>query len=106
MTQGAICGLTCKLALAQWVGKAYHLPMPDAMTPIRLRVQELREALGWSQRTLAEKAGVRAATVVDVEKGKGVNLATLEKLANALDVNAAALIDHKRPASAKRGKGR
>ncbi|MDQ2667395.1 MAG: helix-turn-helix transcriptional regulator [Gemmatimonadota bacterium] len=73
------------------------------MTPIRLRVQELREALGWSQRDLAEKAGVRQATVSQAEQGGGVNLATLEKLANALDVNAAALIVHERPARKTKG---
>ena len=76
--------------------------MIETMSPIRLRVQELREALGWSQRDLAEKAGVRQATVSQAESGKGVNLATLEKLANALDVNAAALIVHERAPRGRR----
>lgn len=74
------------------------------MTPIRLRVQELREALGWSQRDLAEKAGVRQATVSQAESGKGVNLATLEKLADALDVNASALIVHDREPKKRRAR--
>jgi transcriptional regulator with XRE-family HTH domain len=66
------------------------------MTPIRLRVQELREALGWSQRELGRRSGVRHATISEAEAGASVSLATLEKLANALDVNAAALIIHDR----------
>ncbi|MGI8548299.1 MAG: helix-turn-helix domain-containing protein, partial [Gemmatimonadaceae bacterium] len=37
------------------------------MTPIRLRIEELRNAQGWSQRDLAEAAGVRQATISKAE---------------------------------------
>lgn len=74
------------------------------MTPIRLRVRELRDALGWSQTELATHAGIRQATVSKVEAGGTINLATLEKLADALGVNASALIVHEQ--APKRGKGK
>lgn len=64
------------------------------MTPITLRVRELREAKGWSQAELAERAGVRRATVSAIENGltKGVDFETLEKLARALEVDAGYLL--------------
>ncbi|MDP9178939.1 MAG: helix-turn-helix transcriptional regulator [Gemmatimonadota bacterium] len=67
------------------------------MDTIRLRIQEVREALGWSQRELAVAANVRQATISKVESGRGVNLKTLEKLANALNVDAGKLVVHKPP---------
>lgn len=70
-----------------------HLPM----SPIRLRVKDYRERKGWTQEELAGKAGVRRATVSDYERGRErIDLATLEKLANALGVDAAMLIEHKK----------
>ena len=59
-----------------------------------MRVRELREAKGWTQETLAERAGVRRATVNAIEMGrtKGVDFATLEALAKALGVDAGYLI--------------
>ena len=39
------------------------------MTPIRLRIRELREAKGWSQAELAERAGTRQATISEYETG-------------------------------------
>ena len=66
------------------------------MTPIRLRVEELREAAGLSQTELAERANIRRATLIDIEKGRttGVDFAVLERLANALGVDAAMLVVH------------
>jgi len=66
------------------------------MTPIRLRVRELRDARGWSQAKLAEIAGVRPATISEIESGAStaVHFATLERVADALGVDAAVLIDH------------
>lgn len=57
-----------------------------SMTPIQLRVRELREARGWSQAELARRADVRPATLSNIETGqtKGIDFETLEKLAAAL----------------------
>ena len=69
------------------------------MSPIYLRVKAMREALGLSQEDLSQKSGVRRATISKVEAGGHVNLDTLEKLANALDVDASVLIVHRRRSS-------
>ena len=67
------------------------------MSPIKLRVKDYRERQGLTQVQLAEKAGVRRATVSDSERGRErIDLETLEKLANALGVDAAMLIEHKK----------
>jgi len=62
--------------------------------PIRLRVRELRTARGWSQRELAERAGVRHATINAIEAARtsGVDFDVLERLANTLEVGAGYLI--------------
>ncbi len=64
------------------------------MTPIHLRVREVREAKGLSQAELAKRARVRQATISDIENDRttGVDFATLERLATALDVDPALLI--------------
>jgi transcriptional regulator with XRE-family HTH domain len=66
------------------------------MSPISLRLRELREAAGLSQVALAERAGVRQATVSDLETGKskGIDFATLEALADALGTTAEQLLVH------------
>jgi transcriptional regulator with XRE-family HTH domain len=68
------------------------------MGTVTFRVRELREARGWSQRDLAERAGVRQATVHQLEAGKTsrVDLDTLARLANAFGVDAGYLIIHAR----------
>ena len=68
-----------------------------AMTPIRLRVREIREAQGLSQAALAKKAGIRPATLSAIETGqtKGIDFDTLERLARALSVPAQVLIDER-----------
>ena len=68
--------------------------------PIRLRVKEMREALGLTQAELARRAHVRIATVSAIENGgtRGVDFDTLERLADALELNAALLIEHERKA--------
>ena len=67
------------------------------MTPIRLRVKEIREAQGLSQAALAEKAGIRPATLSAIETGqtKGIDFDTLERLARALAVPAQVLLDER-----------
>lgn len=58
------------------------------MSPLMLRVRELREALGLTQAELAERAGVRRATVNRIENARvtAIDLEVLEKLGDALGV--------------------
>jgi len=58
------------------------------MSPLMLRVRELREALGLTQAQLAERAGVRRATVSRIENAHvtAIDLEVLEKLGDALGV--------------------
>jgi transcriptional regulator with XRE-family HTH domain len=64
------------------------------MSPIYLRVRELREARGWTQVELAERAGLRRPTIsaIENEQTKGVDFDVLERLANALGVDPGFLI--------------
>ena len=64
------------------------------MSPIRLRVAELRQAKGWTQKELAERAGIARHTVMRVESetNRRLDFDVLEKLAAAFDVDAAYLI--------------
>ena len=66
----------------------------EVVTPITLRVRELREVRGWSLRELSRRAGVQPMTLSAIENGrtKGVDFATLEKLARALEVDPGYLI--------------
>jgi transcriptional regulator with XRE-family HTH domain len=78
--------------------------MMTARTPITLRIRELREANGWSQAELARRSGVDQSTIsrLESQQSGGIDFRTLERLANALGVNAAVLIDH----TPARGRGR
>jgi len=64
------------------------------MTPIVLRLREIREAKGLTQADLAEAAGVRRATISDLETGKSANttLDLVDRLCTALSVEPAELI--------------
>lgn len=77
------------------------------LTPIRIRARELRESRGWTQAELAEKSGVRVATLSAIENGrtKGIDFDTLERLAAALGVDPALLVVQE-PAAARRKRGR
>lgn len=59
------------------------------VTPITLRVRELREAKGWSLRELARRADVRPATLSAIENARttSVDFSLLEKLAKVLEVD-------------------
>src|SRR5215203_1380400 len=58
------------------------------MLEIGERVFELRDARGWSQVELAERAGINPATVTHVETGKvQPRLGTLRRLARAFGVD-------------------
>lgn len=83
--------------LARAVLFGYHSGM-ETMTPVTLRVRELREAKGMSQGELSRRSGVRQATLSAIEndQAKTVSLELLARLARALGVDAALLIvdDH------------
>ncbi len=63
---------------------------------ITLRLRELRNAKGWTQAQLADAAGVTRATVNRLENRRpaSIDFEVLERLAKALGVNAALLIQH------------
>lgn len=70
----------------------------STMTRLEIRVRELRNALGWSQAYLAERAGIRRATVVAIEQGtKSIDLDVLDRLATAFGYAPGALIQYERP---------
>jgi transcriptional regulator with XRE-family HTH domain len=58
------------------------------MTPLRVRLRELREAAGLSQGALAALANVRQATISTIETGKvrRFDADVMERLAKALGV--------------------
>lgn len=64
------------------------------MTPLTLRIKELREAKALSQSELARRAGVRQATLSAIEAGKTrrVDFDVMERLAEALGVDPGFLI--------------
>lgn len=68
------------------------------MSPITIRIEELRKARGWSQRELSRQSGVRQATLSAIESGTttGIDFGTLEQLADTFDIDAALLIHHTR----------
>jgi transcriptional regulator with XRE-family HTH domain len=68
----------------------------ESVTPIRVRLKETRESRGLTQVELANLSGVGRPTISNIETGKtsGIDFDVLEKLANALGVNAAVLIEH------------
>ena len=64
-----------------------------SVTPITLRLAELRERKGWSQAELARRAGVAASVVSRAERGETtITLENLDKLARALGVGPRSLI--------------
>ena len=58
------------------------------MTPIHLRIRELRRAQGWSQEELGKRAEVRQATIsrLETEAPTSINLTVLDRIAAALEV--------------------
>lgn len=68
------------------------------MTPIRVRVKELREERGLSQQALGDLADVRQATISQLETGQKQRLdfGILERLAKALGVEPGELIERSR----------
>jgi transcriptional regulator with XRE-family HTH domain len=68
--------------------------------PVKLRLRELRDKRGLSQRELAAAAGVSPNTIATIEtdRTKGIDFETLERLAKALRVHPRELIILTRPA--------
>jgi transcriptional regulator with XRE-family HTH domain len=50
------------------------------------RIRAARQALGWTQNELAEKAGISARTIHAIEKGRPCRQATKRRILNALGV--------------------
>lgn len=67
------------------------------MTDIRVqfgkRLRQLREAKGWTQEELADKAGMHFTYIGQIERGvRNPSLVNLERLAKALKVDAGKLL--------------
>ena len=64
---------------------------------IGIRTKDLRDGRGWTQAHLCERAGITIATLSRIENGhtKGIDFDTLARLATALEVHPAALIEKK-----------
>jgi transcriptional regulator with XRE-family HTH domain len=78
----------------------------QALSPITIRLKQFREERQLSQAELARRSDVPQSTISRIEAGDtgSISLANLEKLAEALGVNAALLIVHE-PEKGKRGRG-
>ena len=69
------------------------------------KLQSLRAQRGKGLRQLAEEAGIDASTLVALEKGyRKARLATLGKLAVALEVDVAELLDYLDTTAPERGR--
>ncbi|MBF0627260.1 MAG: helix-turn-helix domain-containing protein [Magnetococcales bacterium] len=69
---------------------------------VHLRIQQFRQARGLSQRALAEKAGISAAGLSQIESGQtSPSVATLEKLADALESPMASFFTEQEEASVR-----
>jgi transcriptional regulator with XRE-family HTH domain len=80
-----------------YIDPMFALAYPVGMAPLILRLREWRERRGLTQKQLAEAAGIRRATVSDMERGipGGVDFETLLKLCTALDASPADLFPDK-----------
>lgn len=64
--------------------------MPDSLADMQViasQIKMTREAVGWSQHELADRAGVSRPSVARVEAGGDVNTATLRRIAEALGLS-------------------
>jgi transcriptional regulator with XRE-family HTH domain len=70
--------------------------MDQLVSPLTIRLQEFREGKELSQAELSRRSGVPQSTISRIEAGEtgSISLGNLEKLADALGVNAALLIVH------------
>ena len=56
------------------------------MERIALRMKAFRKLSGWSQKELAERAGVSVTTINHIENMQNTDLATIRKIEEALDI--------------------
>jgi len=65
------------------------------VTPLRVKLRELRDEKGLSQQALGDLAGVRQATISELESGnaQGIKFETLERLAKVLGVEPGELLE-------------
>ncbi|HQU78397.1 MAG TPA: helix-turn-helix transcriptional regulator [Azonexus sp.] len=69
--------------------------MTELINSFGAAVRHLREAQGWSQELLAEKADLNRSYLGEVERGKVIpSLATVAKLAAALEISLSRLLSH------------
>ena len=62
------------------------------------RIYRFRAQKGWTQAELAARAGIAQANLSNIEKGKqDITVSTLERVASALEVKPAALIEEENP---------
>ena len=68
------------------------------MSPLALRIKELRDVKGWSQAELARQSGVHQPTIsrLEANQSDSVSLSNLERLAKALGCEPGYLIVKKR----------
>ena len=68
------------------------------VTPVILRLRELRDAAGLTQRQLAAKVGIRQATISDLENGHSqrIDLSLVDRLAKVLGVKPGELFEQTR----------
>lgn len=64
------------------------------MTPITLRLRDLRHTRGWSQSELARRSGVSQSVISRLENGviEAVSFENLERLATALECDPGYLV--------------
>jgi len=69
------------------------------MSPVTLRIHELRQLKGWSQAELAERAGVARATInrLELRSPRQLDTRAVDAIALALDVEPGYLLVWSRP---------
>jgi putative transcriptional regulator len=80
--------------------------MITSVTPIRITLQEARERAGLTQSELADRVGVRQATISDMETGKTtrIDLPILDRLCAVLKVEPGGLLERNKASPPARGK--
>ena len=87
------CSDTCRTA---WHAKQESGPAPDLRAILAENVRVIRARRQWSQEAVANAAGMQRSYIGDIERGKvSIGLDNLGKLAVALGVSAASLLEEK-----------
>lgn len=86
---GLIQSTSATIIPVEAVDSQYATAYAVFMSPVYVRLKELRLALGLTQAELATRAGIRRATVSRLENAQvtAINLKVLEKLADVLGVD-------------------